>query len=323
MSDTLGWLWSGIAGPVWTALKLDPLAAGDDHPPRIWWSALGLLSYLPIHAAGTAREGSSVLDRVVSSYTPTVFALAQARRRLQPASDDQRLLIVSMPTTPGAADLQGAGQEADMLAERFPAMGSLGTWPGATGPATRETVMEDLPQYAFAHFACHGQYDPADPSGSSLALDDRADHPLTMADIAGLDLARAQLAYLSACDTARTTPSLTNEALHLVTAFSIAGYPHVIGTLWKLNDVAGPRVAKLVYAAMHGPESGPPLDVRLAPRAVHEAVRQMRSQLPAYPTLWAAHIHGGAWPARQDLLAQRGHGLPGPSQQRSTRSWLT
>jgi CHAT domain-containing protein len=63
-----------------------------------------------------------------------------------------------------------------------------------------------------------------------LAQDHRAT-PLTMADILALSLERGQLAYLSACETAMTTPDLVNEALHLVTAFGLAGYPQVIGTL--------------------------------------------------------------------------------------------
>jgi hypothetical protein len=39
----------------------------------MWWVPTGNLSYLPLHAAG--RDDECVLDRVVSSYTPTVRSL--------------------------------------------------------------------------------------------------------------------------------------------------------------------------------------------------------------------------------------------------------
>ena len=55
--------------------------------PRLWWCPTGPLTLLPLHTAGhhvEAAAGASpprtVLDRVVSSYTPTLRALLEARR---------------------------------------------------------------------------------------------------------------------------------------------------------------------------------------------------------------------------------------------------
>ena len=68
------------------------------------------------HRRGT---GETVLDRVVSSYTPTVRALAHARDHAAEWAP-RRTLIVAMPTTPGQLTLPSVMAEADMLRRRLP-----------------------------------------------------------------------------------------------------------------------------------------------------------------------------------------------------------
>jgi len=52
------------------------------------------------------------------------------------------------------------------------------------------------------------------------------------------------LAYLSACSTAVTGPELADESVHIVSAFQLAGYQHVIGTLWPAGSRHGwPRIS--------------------------------------------------------------------------------
>jgi CHAT domain-containing protein len=103
----------------------------------------------------------------------------------------------------------------------------------------------------------------------------------------------ARLAYVSACSTARTGDlSLLDEAVHLATAFQLAGFPHVIGTLWEINDATAVEIADTFYAALADP--GGALDPDRAARALHHAVRAQRDQRPAAPYLWASHIHAGA-----------------------------
>lgn len=53
--------------------------------PRIWWCPVGIMTFLPLHAAGNHNAGAAadtVMDRVISSYIPTVRALAHARTDL-------------------------------------------------------------------------------------------------------------------------------------------------------------------------------------------------------------------------------------------------
>jgi hypothetical protein len=82
IGDILEWLWDNAAEPVLRTLGYDEPADGEV-APRVWWAPGGLLSLLPLHAAGRqgSTAGASVMDRVVSSYTPTIRALRYARQQ--------------------------------------------------------------------------------------------------------------------------------------------------------------------------------------------------------------------------------------------------
>jgi hypothetical protein len=81
--DVLGWLWDAAAEPVLARLGHTGDRKSGDPWPRVWWCPTGPLSVLPIHAAGhhpryrttATRNTDCVLDRVISSYTPTLTAL--------------------------------------------------------------------------------------------------------------------------------------------------------------------------------------------------------------------------------------------------------
>lgn len=318
LNEILGWLWDAVAGPVLDALGYCTQHAPDTPWQRLWWAPGGLMSLLPIHAAGhhddpaDAPGRRAVIDRVISSYTPTITALHHALRPASPLGGQDgtpSALIVAMPTTPGLPDygrLRFVEEEARILANRLPGAVILaepdpGNGDDASGAAvdlitapTRANVLSHLTACPTAHFACHGVSDPADPSSSRLLLHDHHDAPLTVSALASLHLDHARLAYLSACDTALSASSqLIDEAIHLTSALQLAGYPHVIGTLWAIDDHIAVQIADAFYAALTN-APGPGFDTRHAATALHEAVRTVRSTYPNTPSLWASHIHVGA-----------------------------
>ncbi len=134
LSGTLAWLWDTVAAPVLERLGLDAVpgdgggvgsvsgdggradaVTGDGGPvdsvggagdvwPRLWWCPTGRLSFLPLHAAGrgAADSGTWVVDRAVSSYTPTLRALVRARNGLAPGPTARPApLVVALAETPG------------------------------------------------------------------------------------------------------------------------------------------------------------------------------------------------------------------------------
>ncbi|GAA1530725.1 hypothetical protein GCM10009730_44990 [Streptomyces albidochromogenes] len=316
LRGVLEWLWEAAAEPVLTAMSTTP--GGPPGPdageplPRVWWVPGGLMGLLPLHAAGFHTDPGAgpprrtVMDRVISSYTPTVRALRHARRNLPRPSptDDLRSLIVAMPSTPGLSPLDHAAEEARRIRALLPHPVQL-TRPGPAADdhqppprsdtPTTAAVLARLPQYAVAHFACHAESDRTDPSQSRLLLGDHATTPLTVAALARINLTDARLAYLSACSTADPgSPDLLDEAIHLTSAFQLAGFPHVIGTLWPINDRLAADIAESFYTHLTPGPPGGALDPARSATALHHTIRAIRDRYPATPSLWAGYLHSGA-----------------------------
>jgi CHAT domain-containing protein len=238
------------------------------------------------------------MDRVVPSYTPTIRALRYARQHSRTPVAAAQSLIVAMPDTPGdPGPLPNTAEEVDRIYGKLPHPVLLSqastTSHLATAMPTKASVLAHLPDAAVAHFACHSASDPADPSQSMLLLADHATDPLTVASLGPMKLDAAQLAYLSACRTAFTGAlQLLDEAIHLTTAFQLAGFPHVIGTLWEIRDSFAVKLADAFYAAM--PAENGVLDTSRSALALHHAIRTARDELHASPVLWAAYLHAGA-----------------------------
>jgi CHAT domain len=295
----LGWLWDTITEPVLTALghTTSPDGTPDGQRwPRVWWCPVGAAAFLPLHAAGHhsgdpahAASPRTVLDRVVSSYTPTLRGLAYARAH-QPdptgplGTGAAGMVIVSVPDAPDTPPLPGVTAETTALTTLIPGADVF------TDP-TRQTVLDALPAYRIAHFACHAYADWDDPAGSRLILPDHQSAPLTVADISALHL-HSGLAYLSACNTTLTRPDLADESVHITGAFHLAGYQHVIGTLWPVDDAAAHRLAHDIYTHLTARGTTPP-DINRTAHALHHATRNLRARYPKAPTLWAAHTHTG------------------------------
>jgi hypothetical protein len=308
LCEALEWLWDTATEPVLSALGYRSMPPPGELWPRLWWAPGGLLGQLPVHAAGYHTEAAgehhqhTVMDRVVSSYSPTIRALRYARQHTPAASTQDRALLVAMPTTPGLAGrLRYVPAEARLLRTHLPGavlLAESAAWGGdpavaSAQPPTKANVLAHLPGCPIAHFACHGASDPNDPSKSLLLLRDHESDPFTVASLAPVNLGEAQLAYLSACRTAFTgVAGLIDEAIHLTSAFQLAGFPHVIGTLWEIDDALAVEVADTFYTGLR--TSDGTLHTSRAAYALHRAVRAARDKLPATPSLWAAYLHAGA-----------------------------
>lgn len=158
------------------------------------------------------------------------------------------------------------------------------------GPqATRDAVLSALPRHRIAHFACHAVTDPRFPALNQLLLHDHLTAPLTAIELSALNVPDAELAYLSACETARSNEALIHEAVHIATAFQLAGYRHVVATLWPVADNAAGRIADDFYTGL-----APSLTIDDTARTLHRAMCGLRADTPQEPSRWAAHIHLGS-----------------------------
>ncbi|MFH8939500.1 CHAT domain-containing protein [Streptomyces griseosporeus] len=272
LTDLLRWAGTAVMGPVLQHLR-HRAAPREGRPwPHVQWMPVGVLAFLPLHAA-VLPEGDHVIDRVVSSYTATVRTFQRAlSRHIEPERMARTLIAAE-----AAAELPKAAEEAEMVRRRL----SAAEPPLVGAAAGLAEVRTALATAGWAHFACHGVTDVNHPDRSALKLHDG---DLTLAEVGGLDI-DAHLAYLSACSTAQGSSRLMDEALHLAAAFQLAGFRHVVGTLWPVSDEAAYAFADHAYTAL----GEHPFEVA---QAVHQATRRLRASFRA-PLLWASHVHLG------------------------------
>ncbi|MER6348755.1 CHAT domain-containing protein [Streptomyces sp. NPDC001595] len=284
------WMWDAVAEPVLDAVGLRgrPTAEGDW--PLLKWCPTGPFTTLPLHAAGHhgAEAGRSVLDRVVSSYTPTLRALVAAggagpRGGTRPVrGGNDGLLLVSVPEVAGQVQLAGVTAERGLL-ERLLPTDMITVLHGAD--ATRARVLAELPHHRWVHFSCHGDQDVTDPGNGGLLLHDGR---LTVTELAARGHP-ADFAFLSACKTATGGIALADEVVSLAAALRFTGYRHVLATLWSVYDTAATDVVADVYAALVSPGGG--LVPERSAQALHRAVRGLRDTGPL--SSWVPFVHIG------------------------------
>lgn len=298
MGEFLLWLWDAAVGPV-----LEELQLGDNSRTRIWWIGVGPLGMAPFHAAGDHSPGSTrnTLSRVISSYIPTIKALSYARqKKLEFGGPDSRLLLIAMPTTPTKNDLKNAIPEVERIGRVVKGQADRLDCPSA------DQVLEKLPSYHAIHFACHGISDAQKPSNSHLLLEKHdpsgpGSKPgtldrLTVRTISTrlANIKNAQLAYHSACSTA-DNPSvvLADESIHIASGFQLAGFSHVLATLWESKDEACLQVAGDFYELLFNGQIAVEGHRKIS-SAFHHAVKKLRDKNLSQPLVWASFIHTGA-----------------------------
>ncbi|KAK7946897.1 uncharacterized protein PG986_011218 [Apiospora aurea] len=275
----LVWLWDAFASSVLRVLGF-PKAPPSGQWPRIWWVLTGALVNFPIHAAGRHYPGSTetVLDRVMSSYVSSVKALIHGRSRprhqVQPTAQfATRALLINMHNTPRQGILPFATKEISMIRDICNAMSVQYSEPGRT----KRQVVSHLKNCEIFHFAGHGLTDSLDPALSCLLLDDWEVDPLTVGSLFEMNLRKRSpfLAYLSACGTGQTKEEkLADESFHLIGACQLAGFRHVIGTLWEVGDELCLEVARITYQELL---NGIMSDESVC-RGLHKATRDLRDR---------------------------------------------
>ncbi|KAJ7076925.1 CHAT domain-containing protein [Mycena epipterygia] len=288
-SDILSELWLKIVRPVLNALAITTPVSQD--LGRIWWCPTGPLAFLPIHAAGLYGEnqafGSKLSDFLISSYTPSLSALIQGFRPHSGSQVDLKILAVTQPSAYGQGHIPGTQEEIKSIEQH--AKGKVPILWLDQDMATIGNVQKGMKDSRWVHFACHGVQSTS-PTKSALLL--AGSSRLTLLNIIELSLPNADLAFLSACQTATGSQELQDESVHLTAGMLLAGYRGVIGTMWSIMDNDAPQVASDVYA--HLLEVSPPDPMRAA-QALHLAIQKLREQCRVKKSFvhWVPFIHFG------------------------------
>ncbi|MCJ1242699.1 hypothetical protein MMC14_010708 [Varicellaria rhodocarpa] len=277
--NILEWLWDAVTSPILDALGFNQPLSGD-YWPHVWWIPTGPLTKFPLHAAGRHRKGSSetVLDRVMSSYSSSIKTIIHGRRRRDilstsaQSSTSAKALLVAMKYT-GKLELPSTHEEVSMLHELCKSMALTPIEPGQR----KQDIVPHLPQCRIFHFAGHGYTDIEDPSKSHLLLNDGKNDSLTIANLLEMNIRQSSpfLAYLSACGTGQiANERFFDESIHLISSFQLAGFRHVIGTLWEVNDKLCIDMAKITYEGM---KDGCMTDESVC-RGLHNATKKLRDR---------------------------------------------
>ncbi|KIL92418.1 hypothetical protein FAVG1_04829 [Fusarium avenaceum] len=247
----LKWLWEAVAKPVMDGLGLTHKPM-DDNWPHVWWIPTGSLSKFPIHAAGNYYPGTAetVLDRCVSSYSSSIKSLLKGRLHQISVSGAPHALLVGMETTQGLhSPLPFARREVELVKT---VCSSMGVTP-IESQQRKQDVVSNLAKCTIFHFAGHGESKTKDPLNSQLLLNDWKSEPFTVTSLLDTKLHDSSpfLAYLSACGTGRIDEErYSDESIHLISAYQLAGFRHVVGTLWEVNDESCVDVARITYEMM-------------------------------------------------------------------------
>ncbi len=235
-------------------LLIDPIADLLPKTPnqRVIFMPQADLFLVPFPAL-QGKDGKFLIEKHTILTAPSIQVLDLTHQQKQRMGSPERqskgkALVVGNPTMPrirteagGAFEqlkpLAGAEQEAREIADLLKTKAIIGN------QATKSTILKQLAQARFVHFATHGLLDDfrglGVPGAIALGPDGTGkdnDGLLTSDEILDLKL-NAELVVLSACDTGRgriTGDGVIGSSRSLITA----GVPSIVVSLWKVPDAS-------------------------------------------------------------------------------------
>ncbi|KAG2150205.1 CHAT domain-containing protein [Suillus bovinus] len=269
LMEALNDLWNNVVGPVVEKLgKLVRLGS------RIWWCPTFLFNFLPLHAAREYRTGGMSLSQLyISSYTPSLTALIKARASRDRPTSVPFVAIGQNRPAGVSFTLDAVEPELELVRKLLPPPPTVSFSKITSVDATKSRALCALRENTWFHLACHGTQRFDEPFKSAFLM---RDQPLSLLDIAQMDLSQHNFAFLSACETAVGDFSTPDEVIHLAAGLQFAGVRSVVGTLWKVNDDTVQRLVKAFYEKFC---EGGPMNPRRAARALHRAVQSLASDV--------------------------------------------
>ena len=187
----------------------------------------------------------------------------------------------------GLEDLQGAKDEVNAIRK------VIGHKAFEDSLATEGSFKREAAQYRILHLAMHAYADDQDPMLSHLLFtlnpkDTTEDGDLTAAELYAMNL-NADLAVLSACNTGFGTLSKGEGVMSLARAFTYAGVPATVTSLWEAPDATTPGIMESFYKNL---KLGMPKDDALR-QAKLTYLKNAHESLAANPYLWASFVPMG------------------------------
>lgn len=180
--------------------------------------------------------------------------------------------------------LRGAEEETSRLVNDFDAIELSGE------NATETAFRNQMDDFNYLHFATHAIIDDANPEYSKLVLspDSLSDGYLHAYELHSMNVS-SELVTLSACNTGFGQVRAGEGAMSLAHAFSYAGAPNILMSLWPVNDQSTAELMSYFYENLN------------EGMRKNEALRQAKltflknaDPVKAHPYYWAGFVISGS-----------------------------
>jgi CHAT domain-containing protein/tetratricopeptide (TPR) repeat protein len=260
---------------------------------------------LPFQAL-LAADNRYVLETSAVSYAPSLTVLREMktqRGKLPSNAATATLLALGNPAlgreTIERATLALRDGKLDPLPEAEQEVKALGQLYGAArskiyvgAEAREDRVKIEAAQASILHFATHGIMNNAAPMYSHLVLaqgdknEAKEDGLLEAWELMQLDL-KAELAVLSACETARGRFGAGEGMIGLTWALFVAGVPSTVVSQWKVESTSTRDLMLSFYQQLRAPSKA---KVTKAEALRQAALKLMKNPATSHPFYWASFV---------------------------------
>ncbi|MET0647687.1 MAG: CHAT domain-containing protein [Pyrinomonadaceae bacterium] len=247
-----------------------------------------------------------VLEDAAVSYAPSLTVLREmAKRRKSRGADDGPATLLALGNPVSGKEAGGGAAAAlregrlEPLPEAEEEVRALGRLYGVsrskvyTGREAREDRFKsEAGQARILHFASHGLVNNASPMYSHLALAAGGageDGLLEAWELTRLDL-KADLAVLSACETARGRTAAGEGMIGLSWAMFIAGVPSIVVSQWKVESAGTRDLMVSFHRGLISTEGGGKTKATKSEAFRRAALKLMKNPETSHPFYWAGFV---------------------------------
>lgn len=261
-------------------------------------AADGPLRFIPFEAlvVNKPEEGASDYDKLKYAvhYYPISYVYSANLWSMQQKSEPRKLQVLGFShsgldremTSIESNELPGTAKEIEVLRNQLKGLYFSGL------EATKQHFIDHAQEYDIIHLAIHGISDSVSHLNNRLLfrspVDEGQTEPLYTHELYKLRL-NSRLVVLSACESG-IGKNYRGEGVYSISrAFSYAGCPTTVMSLWRISDKTTPVILEQFYRQILKGE-----DVDQALRLAKLSYLKENKGNMAHPSLWAAMVVHGA-----------------------------
>lgn len=260
---------------------LYPFEIVDENKKELIFILDDILQYLPMEILKN-KKGEYLIQTHTVSYTLSLLLLNE---QLQAKKTTDTKIGVFAPNyiSETSSKLQGATNEAQQISNLFDTDVFIGN------KASKQNFIENAEGYRMLHLAMHSNINDENSEFSNLEFSTNdEDNKLYISELYNMSF-DADLAVLSACNTAVGNLKKGEGLMSVSKAFTYAGVPSTITSLWKVPDKETAQIMSAFYTHL---KQGEPKNKALQ-LAKLEYLNSIDDELLKHPFYWAGFVLSG------------------------------